>query len=166
VQFRICTLIALFLVCLSTTVFSQNASGPSNNPPAYDGASERVDGAHIPSIPNASFSAKAEIETTQILADGTTVTRRTFNIIARDFRGRTHNELRAWIPPNGAEPKLTHSILYDPDTRAKTFVYPTTRVARQFILNPPATTARQSTTLWRPQSRKRNWETISRMDSS
>lgn len=78
------------------------------------------------------------METTQTLPDGTTVTRRTFNIIARDFRGRTHNEMRAWIPADGSEARLTYSILYDPDSRAKTYVYPSTRLARQFVLKAPA----------------------------
>jgi TonB family protein len=132
---------ALFLALVpffAAANFGQNSQTSNTALPAYYGASERVDGAHIPPIPGLSFSAKAEVETTQTLPDGTTVTRRTFNTIARDFRGHTHNEMRAWIPADGSEPRLTYSILYDPDSHTKTYVYPSTHLARQFILKPPA----------------------------
>lgn len=132
--------VLLTFLLSAATVYGQNSSTTNAAPPAYYGASERVDGAHIPPIPGLSFSAKAEVETTQTLPDGTTVARRTFNIIARDFRGRTHNEMRAWTPADGSEPHLTYSILFDPDTRAKTYLYPSTRLARQFILKAPAQT--------------------------
>jgi hypothetical protein len=130
---------AFLFVVIAPVAFGQTAPGQTPTPPAYNGAREVVDGAHIPPIPSASFSAKAEVQTTQTLADGTTVTHRTFNIIARDFRGRTHNEMRAWIASaDGSEPKLTYSIIYDPDTRARTFLYPSAKLARQFVLKPPA----------------------------
>ncbi len=128
----------LMVLSLAITSFGQNSPTATPAPPAYYGAAERVDGAHIPPIPGASFFAKAEVETTQTLPDGTIVTRRTFNIIARDFRGRTHNEMRAWIPVDESEPRLTYCILYDPDSRSRTYVYPSTHLARQFILKPPA----------------------------
>jgi len=139
---------ALFLLAvlsLATASLGQNSPTAAPPPPAYYGAAERVDGAHILPIPGASFSAKAEVATTLTLPDGTTVTHTTFNIIARDFRGRTHNEMRAWIPADGSEPRLTYSILYDPDTRTKTYLYPLTRLARQFALKPAPAQSSTST---------------------
>jgi TonB family protein len=126
---------ALLLLPFAPAALGQDAATQSADPPAYNGAREIVDGARIPAIPGISFSARVELETTQTLADGTTVTHRTFNIIARDSRGRTHNENRAWInPANGTYAKLNYVVLYDPDTRARTFLYPASRLARQFIL--------------------------------
>ena len=124
-------LIFPWIACVSAS--AQNPPAQNTAPPAYNGAAERVDGVHIPPIPNAAFSAKAEAENTKTLPDGSIVTHRTYNIIARDFRGRVHNEMRAWISPDGSEPKLTYSILYDPDSRTRTILYPA-RLARQFIL--------------------------------
>jgi hypothetical protein len=124
---------------LVALAFAQNTETANPAPPAYLGASERVDSAHIPPIPNASFSARAEIESTQKLSDGTTFTHRTYNVIAGDFRGRTHNEFRAWNPPDGSDPKLNYSILYDPDNHTRILIYPSTHLAR-FVMKPPTPT--------------------------
>lgn len=130
--------IALLLLVIPP-IASAQSSPTTASPPVYYGAREVVDGAHIPPIPNASFSARVELQTTQTLADGTTVTRRTFNIIARDFRGRTHNEMRDWISSaDGSDAKLTYSIIYDPETRTRTLLYPAMRLARQIVFRPPA----------------------------
>jgi TonB family protein len=130
---------AFLLAAIAPVAFGQSAPGQTPTPPTYNGTREVVDGAHIPPIPGVSFSAKAEVQTTQTLADGTTVTHRTFNTIARDYRGRTHNEMRAWIASaDGSEPKLTYSIIYDPGTRARTLLYPSAKLARQFIFKPPS----------------------------
>ena len=104
------------------------------NPPPYNGARESVDGAHINAIPSDSFSARVELDTAQTLADGSIVEHHTFNLIARDFRGRTHNEFRQWNDPaTGAEGKLTYALIYDPDTRMRTYLYPQARLARQYV---------------------------------
>lgn len=130
-------LVFALLVPFSISVSSaQESPNQSANPVTYNGAREIIDGAHLPPIPNASFSAKAELETRKMLADGTDVTQRTFNIIARDFRGRTHNEMRAWIPEGGSDAKLTYIVLYDPDTHLRTFIYPAMRLARRFVMKP------------------------------
>lgn len=130
---RFVLLIAL-LHSLAVIATGQTASSQTVNPPAYDGARESIDGAHVLPIPGASFSARVELETAKSLADGSTVTHHTFNIIARDFRGRTHNEFRQWNnPTTGADAKLTYALLYDPDTRTRTYLYPASRLARQYV---------------------------------
>lgn len=121
---------------LASTACAQTSPGPNQHPPAYNGSSLHMDGVNIKPIPAATFFAKAELETTQTLADGSTVTRRTYNIIARDFRGRTHNEDRAWIGPDGSEPRLYYVHIYDPDTRTNIYLYPATHLARQYLPNP------------------------------
>jgi hypothetical protein len=100
---------ALLPFTLGALAFAQHTETANPAPPAYLGASERVDGAHIPPFPNAPFSARTEIESTQKLSDGATFTHRTDNVVVRDFRGRTHNEFRAWNTPDGSDPKLNSS---------------------------------------------------------
>jgi len=133
------TSILLLLTFLNTIAGTQTSPAQTNTPPAYNGSSMHMDGVHIPPIPGASFFAKAELETTQTLADGGTVTHRTYNIIARDSRGRTHNENRVWTTTEGSEARLNYIVTFDLDAHARTFIYPATHFARQFILQAPST---------------------------
>jgi TonB family protein len=146
------SLIILIALSFASAVSAQSPQNSNSIPPAYNGASERMEGAHVMPIPNASFFAKAELESTRTLTDGTTVTRRTYNIIARDLRGRTHNESRLWMPADGSEPRLTYSVVYDPVTRARTFLYPATRLARQFIVKPPDDAATKTVAIVDPKA--------------
>jgi TonB family protein len=124
------------------------ATASPQNVPAPPNTATRgiIDGVRLKAIPGASFSARAKFESMQTLADGSTLAHHTFNIIARDSRGRTHNEFRQWNDPvTGAEGKLTYAILYDPDTRTRTYLYPAGHVARQYVFaasdNSPAVPA-------------------------
>jgi hypothetical protein len=70
------------------------------------------------------LSAKVALETVNQLQNGTLITHKTYNLIARDGQGRTHNEARNWMDPaTGAEPRLTRVELYDPATRLRTNLY-------------------------------------------
>jgi hypothetical protein len=69
----------LFLLLSPLILLAQNVSPQSVAPLAYNGARESIDGAHIKPIPGASFSARVELQTTQTLADGSTVAYHTFN---------------------------------------------------------------------------------------
>jgi len=73
------------------------------------------------------------LETVSHLQDGTQITRKTYNVDARDSSGRTHNEMRNWIAAEGEEPKLTRVELYDPATKTRTDLFPLTKVARQWV---------------------------------
>jgi len=103
--------------------------------PAFSG------GIFVTPIGGLSFSAVVEQRMTQTLKDGTTFQRRTTAFIARDFRGRIHNESREVLSiTSNREPALLSIHIYDPDTRLNTFLDPRTHLARQSTLpNPPRT---------------------------
>ncbi|MGC2331876.1 MAG: hypothetical protein WA581_10510 [Candidatus Acidiferrales bacterium] len=98
-------------------------------------------GVFVTPVGGLSFSAVVEQKMTQTLKDGTTFKRRTTAFIARDFRGRIHNESREVLSITSTrEPALLSIHIYDPDTRLNTFLNPHTHIARQSTLpNPPAT---------------------------
>ncbi len=104
-------------------------------PPAFSG------GVFVTPVPGEPFTAVAEQDLTQTLKDGTTFHRTTKGLIARDSRGRIHNEARVVVPiTSTGEPPLLVTHIYDPDTRLNTFLNPYTHIARQSTLsNPPVT---------------------------
>src|SRR5450755_4135868 len=56
----------------------------------------------------------------------------------QDFRGRTRNENRQWNnPTTGADGNLNYTVLYDPDTRTRAYLYPAARFARQYVYAAP-----------------------------
>jgi TonB family protein len=96
-------------------------------------------GEHIRPIAKLHFTAKVELETVNQLPDGMLITHKTYNLIARDSLGRTHNERRKWIDPTTSEePKLLRVELYDPATLTRTELFPLTKIARQWIGTPSA----------------------------
>src|ERR1700676_5050743 len=113
---------------------------------------EWVYGERIPAVRGLPFSAKVELETVSQLQDGTQITHKTYNLDARDSAGRTHNEMRNWITAEGEEPKLTRVELYDPATRTRTDLFPSSKLARQWVVGvtaqatPAAGTAKPETT--------------------
>lgn len=103
--------------------------------PAFSG------GVFVTPVGGLSFSAVVEQKMTQTLKDGTTFQRRTTAFIARDFRGRIHNESREVLSITSTrEPALLSVHIYDPNTRLNAFLNPRTHIARQSTLpNPPLT---------------------------
>src|SRR5262249_7151056 len=109
---------------------------PQSAPASADGAvAQWMTGEHIASIHGQPFSARVELETSTQLQDGTQITHKTYNVIARDSVGRTHNEMRNWIPADGSEPRLTRIELWDPATRTRTDLFPLTKVAREWVIS-------------------------------
>ena len=107
-------------------------------PPPYRGVSEHVDGVFVTPVANVSFSATAELESVQILADGSSVEKKTFNNIARDSAGRIYNERRRMVPSSFTGiPEIDQSHIYDPETRLNTFLDPATQIAHQSVLTKP-----------------------------
>jgi hypothetical protein len=112
---------------------------------------EWVCGERIPAVRGLPFSAKAELETVSQLQDGTQIMHKTYNLVARDSAGRTHNERRNWINAEGEEPKLNCVELYDPATRTRTDLFPLTKLARQWAsatgqMTPSSATTKPETT--------------------
>src|ERR1039457_1644123 len=85
--------------------FSQDTSGLK--PPPYLGVIVRMGGVFVTPVPGVPLTAVVELESTQILADGSTNAKKTINNIARDLQGRIYNERRKWMNPAIAgTPKL------------------------------------------------------------
>ena len=94
-----------------------------------------VEGITIAPVPNAPFSATVVIELQRQLGDGSVLVRRTINLIARDSKGRIHNERRRLMPESfHGSPPLLEIHLYDPQTRVRTTCTPSTHTARQQTL--------------------------------
>src|ERR1700749_1821266 len=76
-------------------------------------------------IPNAPFSAVVNVERSILRQDGTVVNLKTVRAIHRDSRGRIYNEYRTLLPASSSEtPQVTHILLYDPQTRNSTTLFP------------------------------------------
>lgn len=93
-------------------------------------------------IPNAPFSAVIHVERSVIRKDGAVMNLKTVRDIHRDSRGRIYNEYRTLLPSSSSEtPQVTHVLLYDPQTRASTTVFPPQHTYRSAtVRRPPATT--------------------------
>ena len=137
-------LISLVSLCLAAPAVSQTPastvaqSAAQASAPSDGRVAEWMYGEHIPSVPGLPFSARVELEMVNQLQDGTLITHKTFNVDARDSKGRTRNEARNWInPSSGEEPRLTRIELYDPSTKLRTNLYPLTKIARQWPVGTP-----------------------------
>jgi hypothetical protein len=100
-------------------------------------------GITVPAIPRAPFSATVVIEVQRDWADDSSEIVRTINLIARDSRGRTHNETRRLMPESfHGSPQLLQVRLYDPATHIRTILDPALRIARQELISEaPKTTS-------------------------
>src|SRR5271165_1958358 len=111
---------AALLVLAATTSAQQTADG-QRVPVASASVSTWFSVVNIPAIPNAPFSATTVMDNTQTLADGTTVTTKTMTTIARDSKGRTHNENRYYLAPSdNGQGRVRDITIFDPATRVRT----------------------------------------------
>jgi hypothetical protein len=92
-------------------------------------------------IPNAPFSAVVDVQRTVIRPDGSVFNLKTMRELARDGRGRIHNERRAFVPANVTDaPELEHIHLYDPQTRVSTEIDVRKRTFSTRTMNHPPST--------------------------
>ena len=106
-------------------------------PPLYRGPVTQVQGVFVTPIAGVPFSAVEVIESKQLATDGSVTTRRTQNTVARDSRGRIHNEMHAWIPDKWQGPvPLLSAHIFDPATRISYQMNPMTMVARKQVVPP------------------------------
>jgi len=93
-------------------------------------------GMNIANIVGVPFSAKDVVSITRTLSDGTKVSHKTANLVARDARGRTridHHEL-VQVTDDTA-PKLTNYTIMDPVAQLREVVYPDDRLVRMYRFN-------------------------------
>ena len=96
----------------------------------YVESSRVTQGARIPPIANVPFSAKVLFTRQRKQPDGTLATGYSYAIVARDGRGRVHNEIRTGSLGDASNAKVNYVAIYDPSTQLRTLVYPETRTAR------------------------------------
>lgn len=133
---RMVSLVGL-IALVAPLAFSQENT--TSVPPPYRGVSEQVDGVFVTPVANVPFSATAELESVQVLPDGSSTAKKTINNIARDSAGRIYNERRRLVPFSfTGTPQLTRFHIYDPDTRLNTFLDPATHLAHQSVFTNPA----------------------------
>jgi len=87
----------LLAFCSVPSGYSQSTVAPAVTAPGDGRVAEWMYGEHIPAVPALPFSAKVELEFVNQLQDGTLISHKTYNLDARDSRGRTHNEARKCI---------------------------------------------------------------------
>jgi hypothetical protein len=98
-------------------------------------------GLYLTPVPGAPFSALVWREITRNALTGQAFHEATSAFIARDSRGRIHNELRQAIRATDlGDPALVRILLYDPTTGTGFILYPSSHFAEHMILpqNAPA----------------------------
>ena len=131
---RFATFIVAAILCYAPLSFAQEST--TQTPPQYHGMWTHVDGVFVTPVPNEPLTAVAELTSTQTLGDGTTLSKKTFNNIARDSQGRIYNEYRSMVPEtSNEEPEIISMHVYDPTTKLNTFMNTSTHVARQAVLD-------------------------------
>jgi hypothetical protein len=92
-------------------------------------------------IPNAPFSGVINIERTIVRKDGSAMQLKATREVARDTRGRIHNEVRALVPVSSTDPpELLFIHLYDPQTRISTEIDVRKRTFWTRTMNHPPST--------------------------
>jgi len=131
IQFALC--LAAFALTMQPRLAGTAVAPPSD---------PLLNGINIPAIVGQPFSATVVIESQRFDDDGSPVVRRTINLVARDSKGRTHNETRRLMPEffHGSPP-LMGVRLFDPTTRTRTTYDPASHVARRQFVPKQATPA-------------------------
>lgn len=142
---RSSVLLPLAATLLLAAMGRAQTAPPVEAAPGDGRVAEWMYGEHIPAVAGKPFSCKVVLEIANQLADGTLIDQSTYNLDARDSRGRTRNEARRWIDPaSGEEPKLIRVELYDPATKTRTNLFPSSQLARQWVV-PSASTSANAT---------------------
>jgi hypothetical protein len=92
-------------------------------------------------IPNAPFSGVIKVERTIVQPDGSDASLKTTRDIHRDTQGRIYNEVRELLPASSAAtPQIVRILIYDPQTRLSTLLFPRDqRFTSTTVNRPPAT---------------------------
>jgi hypothetical protein len=100
-------------------------------------------GMFVTPVAGAPFVGQVAVQRTIIQPGGHTLTIHTTHMIARDAQGRIRNEVSTFLLPNStAAPAVIRVLIYDPQNRLSTSLFPGTRTFRIFpVQHPPATDA-------------------------
>lgn len=100
-------------------------------------------GIFVTPVPGAPFVGQVAIERTIIQPSGHTLTIHTTHNIARDAQGRIRNEVTTFLLPNApGTPSVMRVLIYDPQNRLSTLLFPPSQTFRiEPVSHPPATDA-------------------------
>lgn len=100
-------------------------------------------GIFVTPVPGAPFVGQVTVQRTIIQPHGHLLTIHTTHSIARDAQGRIRNEVSTFLPPNSpAPPTVIRVLIYDPQNRLSTSLFPISRTFRIFpVQHPPAADA-------------------------
>jgi hypothetical protein len=98
-------------------------------------------GIFVTPVPSAPFSGVINVERLIVQPDGSVASFKSTRDIHRDSQGRIYNEVRTLLPVSSSEPpQIVSILLYDPQTRISTTLYPRDRKFTSGTVNrPPAT---------------------------
>ena len=92
-------------------------------------------------VPNAPFSGVINVERSVVQRDGSVKDLKTIREIGRDSRGRIFNQYRTLLPAlDGSTPQVVRVLLYDPQTRTSTTLFPQQRMFSSGTVNRPPET--------------------------
>ena len=120
------------LLAASLLAFPSHKKPKGPSPPS---AVTAVTGIVVPDVQGVPFSATAVVQLERYLFEGPARFSRTINLIGRDSKGRTHNEMRRIMPQSfHGSPALQAVVLFDPATRVRTIFDPVAKLARQQLV--------------------------------
>jgi hypothetical protein len=92
-------------------------------------------------VPNAPFTGVINVERSVVQRDGSVRELRTIREIGRDSRGRIFNQYRTLLPASDTStPQVVRVLLYDPQTRTSTTIFPPQRMfSTGTVTRPPET---------------------------
>jgi hypothetical protein len=98
-------------------------------------------GIYVTPIMNVPLTAIVTVQRKRILANGVTENEKSMHVIARDSQGRIFNVVRGWVSSTSNEtPAILSMLIYDPQARLSTRLYPGRHLAVQrTALRPPRT---------------------------
>src|SRR5262245_3122708 len=92
-------------------------------------------------VPDAPFTGVIKVERSVVQRDGSVQDLRTIREIGRDSRGRIFNQYRTLLPARDTgTPQVVRVILYDPQTRTSTTIFPQQRMFSSGTVNRPPET--------------------------
>jgi hypothetical protein len=119
-------LLAGFITASSALLLGQSLPDVTHAPDG--GIRESIEGVFVPAMAGAPFSTKETVFVTKHLADGSTVTRKYFAMIARDSQGRLYRERRNPVAGNSdSEPYLYQTYVSDPDQKMRVTCSPASK---------------------------------------
>lgn len=102
---------------------------------------QRGEGIFATPVPNAPFYGMVQVQRSYVRPNGTVTVLQSTHLMARNSAGEIYTEMRSMVPLSSNKiPELLGALIYDPQTRTSTRLFPKRRWYRSFpVKRPPAT---------------------------